>query len=65
MIKMKESNSIYKGYNMSNKVIFKIIDHEAKQLLQKVLLIAEDKNYAAKLLNEIWDESLRQLWRKE
>lgn len=50
---------------MSNKVIFKIIDHEAKQLLQKVLLIAEDKNYAAKLLNEIWDESLRQLWRKE
>ncbi len=50
---------------MSDKVIFKIIDKEAKQLVQTALLLGEDKNDAAKLLNEIWDEALRQLWRAE
>jgi hypothetical protein len=48
---------------MSDKVIFKIIDHEAKKVLQAALLIAEDKQDAAYLINEIWDEALRQLWR--
>lgn len=38
---------------------------EAKRLLQAAQLLSDSKDEAATLINEIWDEALRQLWRTE
>ncbi len=47
---------------MKESIIFKIIDSEAKKLLQTALLLSDNKDEAATIMNEIWDEALRQLW---
>lgn len=50
---------------MSEKIIFKIIDLEAKQLVQTAMLLSDDKYEAADILVELYEEAMRQLWRPE
>jgi hypothetical protein len=43
----------------------KIIKCLAEKLLSTALFFSNDKQQAANMINEIWDEALRQLWRAE
>lgn len=50
---------------MSEQIIYRIIDKEAKNLLQVAELLSNDNNQTAETLQEIYEEALRQLWRAE
>jgi hypothetical protein len=48
---------------MHNKLIFKILDKQATEVVQIAMLLSENKEEAEDLIHEILDEALRQLWR--
>lgn len=50
---------------MSEPIIYRIIDKEAKSLLQVAQLLSVDKDQTAATLQEIYEEALRLLERAE
>jgi hypothetical protein len=51
--------------NKQENVFTKILHIEGKKLLQKALLLSDNKQEAFALLNDIFDESVNQLWKQE
>jgi hypothetical protein len=42
-----------------------ILKQEGKELLQKALLLSDDKQEAFEILNDIFDDAVSQLWKGE
>ncbi len=46
-------------------IVNHILKLEGKELLQKALLLSDNKQDAFSFLNDIFDEAVSQLWKKE